>query len=262
MERMTFQGLVNINSTFSVSDEEYEKSLNNAQERIEPREGVECPVCKNHEYTWKVIDGERIAQECACKAKRDNIKRVRESGLSEQLERCTFDSYETSEEWQQTAKSMVIRFLKDKDRKWLLMSGEPGSGKSHLCTAAAGRFMKAGANTMYMRWVDESTALKACVNDEYTYNKRMNKLKTCKVLYIDDFWKTQKGQMPTPADVKLAFDLLDYRYCNRGLITIISTERTVLEMIDIDAAVGSRIYEMTKGYRIEISGGGKNWRLK
>lgn len=249
------------NCMCSVSDADYEKALNEGRERVAPREGVECARCKNHEYIWRVVDGERMTQDCPCREKRNSLRRIRQSGLSDQLARCTFDAFRTDEPWQATAKEIVQRFVRDRERRWLLVSGEPGSGKSHLCTAAAGKFIGAGVSVRYMRWVDESTALKACVNDDMAYRKRLEPLKKCKVLYIDDFWKTQRGQSPTPADVKLAFDLLDHRYCNRGLVTMLSTERTIEEMIEIDAAVGSRIYEMTRGYRLEIVGAGKNWRL-
>lgn len=261
MERMTFQELIRKASSMSpVSDEEFEKALNQ-RPRVEPREGVECETCGNHEYTWVVRDGEKFYKTCECKAMRDNARRLRVSGLSDQVKRCTFKSFETPHEWQREAKETVVRFVRDKERRWLLLSGQPGCGKTHLCTAAAGRFIVAGAETRYMCWVDESTALKACVTDDAEYSRKAKPLKECKVLYIDDFWKTQKGQNPTPADVKLAFDILNYRYCNRGLITIISTERTVDEMLEIDQGVGSRIYEMTKGYRLEFEGTEKNWRI-
>lgn len=259
---MTISEILNRTASMSpVSDEEYERALNR-RERMEPREGVECDRCGNHEYTWVVRDGERACRICECKTKRDNLRRLRLSGLSDQVKRCTFASFQTPEQWQKTAKETVMQFVRDKDRGWLLLSGQPGCGKTHLCTAAAGKFIAAGAETRYMSWVDESTLLKSCVNDDEEYSRRMGPLKTCRVLYIDDFWKTQRGQTPTPADVKLAFDLLNYRYCNRQLITMISTERTAEEMLDIDQGVGSRIYEMTKGYRLEFFGREKNWRLK
>lgn len=258
---MTFREIMSRASSMSpVSDDEYQRVLNK-RKRIEPREGIECDRCCNYEYTWVVRNGERFVRDCECKTRRENARRLRMSGLSEQVRRCTFQSFQTPNEWQRLAKDTVQKFVRDKDRRWLLLSGQPGCGKTHLCTAAAGRFILAGAETRYMCWVDESTGLKACVNDDAEYQRRMKQLKTCKVLYIDDFWKTQRGQQPTPADVKLAFDLLNYRYCNRGLITIISTERTAEEMLDIDQGVGSRIYEMTKGYRLEFSGAEKNWRI-
>lgn len=259
---MTFAEIIaKGNSMSPVSDEEFERALNR-RDRVEPREGVECDKCQNHEFYWVVRDGEKYYHACECKAKRDNLRRLRRSGLLDAVREKTFGAYQTPCEWQRRAKETVLRFVRDKDRRWMLLSGQPGSGKSHLCTAAAGKFISAGAETRYMRWVDESTALKALVTDDAEYSRRITPLKTCKVLYIDDFWKTQKGKEPTAADVKLAFDLLDYRYCNRGLITMISTERTIDDMLDIDGAVGSRIYEMTDGYRLEFAGEDKNWRLK
>lgn len=261
MERMTFARMLQTSKSF-VSDDEYERVLNR-RERQEPREGIECDTCGNWEFVWVVQDGERMTRECACKTKRNNFARIRASGLKNMLNRHTFKNFETKEPWQKAAKETVLRFCKDENRGWMLMSGQPGCGKTHLCTAAAGRFMQYGLDTRYMRWVDESTTLKACVTDEGEYKRILDPLKTCKVLYIDDFWKTQRGKDPTPADVKLAFDLLDYRYCNPGLITIISTERTIQQLLDIDPAVGSRIYERTKGYLLEFGySSDKNWRLK
>lgn len=247
-------------SMLCVSDAEYEALLNK-REPNEAREGLDCPVCGNHEYTWVVRDGQRFCRECECKKQRDSMARIRKSGLSEQMQRCTFDLYQTPHEWQKTAKALVMQFVRDKNRGWLLLSGQPGCGKSHLCTAAAGKFLYAGAEVRYIRWAEDSLLLKACANEETEYTRRISPLKTCKVLYIDDFWKTQQGQRPSPADVRLAFELLDYRYCNRGLITILSTERSIFELLEIDTATGSRIYEMTEGYRVDFAGTEKNWRL-
>lgn len=258
---MTFMQMTRSSMSFP-SDEEYERALN-CRERQEPREGVECDACGNWEFIWVVQDGERMTRECPCRTRRNNFARIRASGLKTMLDHYTFERFETGEPWQKTAKDMVVKFCGDAGRGWMLVSGQPGCGKTHLCTAAAGQFMKAGMDTRYMRWVDESTTLKACVNDDAAYKRILDPLKTCKVLYIDDFWKTQRGKDPTPADVKLAFDLLDYRYCNPGLITMISTERTIREMLGIDPAVGSRIYERTKGYLLEFRySSDKNWRLR
>lgn len=261
MERMTFQELIRKASSMSpVSDAEFEKVLNH-RPRVEPREGVECEKCGNHEYTWVVRDGEKFYKTCECKTRRDNIRRLRLSGLEELVKNYTFQTFQKKYEWQRQAEEIVLKFLRDKKRKWMLLYGEPGSGKTHLCTAAAGRFIAAGAETRYMCWVSESNALKAFANDYTEYERRMKPLKTCRVLYIDDFWKTKENHQPTQADVKIAFDLLNHRYCNRKLVTMISTNWTFEEMMDIDKAVASRIYEMTKGYRVEIMGEEKNWRI-
>lgn len=265
MELLKFTEMLRNSNTLCVSDKEFEDALNKSsrESRQPAREGIECEKCGNWEFVWVVHDGLRMTRECECKTARNNFCRVRKSGLSAMLEKSTFESFQTISEWQKIMKEKFLQFCRDKDRGWLLVSGQPGCGKTHLCTAAAGKFIRAGADTRYMRWVDESTALKSYINDDYEYRKRIDPLKTCKVLYIDDFWKTQAGKSPSPADVKLAFEILDYRYCNPGLVTMISTERTVQDLIDIDQAVGSRIYEKTKKYCLEFSySPDKNWRLR
>jgi len=256
-----------------VSDEEQERDLNqrNQHERQEPRENVECTICGNHEFVWVVRNGERFTRECICKNKRNSLRNIRLSGLAEQLQHCTFENFQTPNPWQKVMKEMAQKFVQDENRKWLLFSGQSGCGKTHLCTAIAGNFLKAGKSVRYIRWTEDSVSLKACANDDEEYERRMRPLKQCQVLYIDDFLKTgnerdsKTGQVhwkfPSAADIRLAYDLLDYRYCNRSLITILSSERSDAELLDIDAAVGSRIYEMTKGYRAQIIGKEKNWRV-
>ena len=95
----------------------------------------------------------------------------------------------------------------------------------------------------------------------------MEPLKTVAVLYIDDFFKPSRDESgqkrpPTAGDINIAFDILNYRYVN-NLPTIISTERTIDELLDIDEAIGSRIYQRTKGYCFSFrENRSRNYRLK
>lgn len=112
----------------------------------------------------------------------------------------------------------------------------------------------------YMLWRDVSVRAKAAVNDETEYRKLVEPLKRVKALYIDDLLKTGKGQTPTTGDVNLAFEILNARYNDSRLITILSSEMTVNQILDLDEAVGSRIYERTKGNYVDLTGK-RNWRL-
>ena len=76
-----------------------------------------------------------------------------------------------------------------------------------------------------------------------------------------DFLKTGKGQEPTTGDVNLAFELINARYADPTKLTIISSELPVAEIVDIDEAVGSRIYERSKAHYADLSGR-QNWRMK
>lgn len=246
-------------SKSTVTDEEFEAVLNREPGNLT---GFDCAKCLNRGFMWRIKDGCRVAVDCECMTTRRNLQRLKKSGLAPLMEEYTFDRFETPELWQREIKENVLRFVRDKGRRWLLLSGQPGCGKSHLCTAAAGKFLHAGVETRYMRWVDDATAIKAVATDDVAYDRKVSPLKRCRVLYIDDFLKTQKGKEPTSADVKLAFEILNYRYSDPKLITIISTERSMNELMEIDEAVGSRIYERTKGYRNEIAPDrAKNWRM-
>ena len=124
-------------------------------------------------------------------------------------------------------------------------------GKTHLCTGIARELLYSGMELRYMVWGEESKKLKALAGD-VEYAEELRKWQQCDVLYIDDLFKPVKddsGRLkpPTDADVRLSFDLLNYRYINR-MATIISSERFSSEIVEIDEAVGSRIYERAKDY--------------
>lgn len=215
----------------------------------------DCPICRNKGYVAYVSDDTVKTRECECVAKRRSLKRIRQSGLRDLLDRYTFESYETPKAWMKAAKQTAMDYLTKGDG-WFLVVGSPGTGKTHLCTAVCGELINAGKEVRYMLWREEAPRLKAMVNDREEYEHRMNGYKKVDVLYIDDFLK---GNV-TEADINLAFELLNSRYNTKRLQTIISSEKTIEQMLDIDEAVGSRIYERSKGSAIKTPS--ENWRLR
>ncbi len=236
-------------------------------------DGYDCPICLNRGYMWD-YDKEPPYSEytipCKCKGIRASIRRMKRSGLESVLKRCTFDKYETPTGWQAHIKEKAREFPQIADElesKWFFMGGGVGSGKTHLCTAIAREFLLKGKEVRYMLWVKQSQELKAKVNDP-EYTEMLAELQKVDVLYIDDFFKPMKDERgndlpPTRADIRLAYEIIDYRYQHRDLITIISSERHVHELEEIDSAVGSRIYEMTKKHAYNIAKSkDRNYRLR
>lgn len=198
---------------------------------------------------------------------RGDLQRMERSGLKNLVEQYTFDRFVDQEPFQKKLKAGALDFLRNHDRQWFFAGGQVGAGKTHLCTAIAVAFLKKGMGVRYMMWCDDSAKLKSVVNDCEEYERRIQPLKTIPVLYIDDFFKTSlddKGskKMPTQADIRLAFEILNYRY-NNNCITILSSEWTVDEILHCDEAVGSRIYQRTKEHCFVIGQDRrKNYRLK
>lgn len=229
-------------------------------------QGKHCQVCLNKGYNRKRVIDRTVTIECRCMAKRRSLRLIQKSGLSDTLERYTFETYQTLEKWQQTAKQKALDYVKDHDGKWFVAAGAVGSGKSHLCTAICGALLDAGLETRYMLWRDHGVQIKAVVNDSEAYSAMVEPLKRVPVLYIDDLFKTAKGESGTAkfttGDINLAFELLNARYNRKDLVTIISTELSIEKILEIDEAVGSRIYERSKGCYLRIEGEDKNWRLR
>ena len=224
----------------------------------------DCDKCKNKGYIAFVDDsGVFTLRKCECMPIRTSNERIAKSGLADLLKEYTFDKYITTEKWQESIKASAKAFVNDACGNWFFIGGQVGSGKSMICTAISGELIAKGKKVAYMLWRDEIVPLKANVNDSAEYDKRISYFKNIPVLYIDDFFKVERGKEPTPADVNIAFELLNYRYNNPELITIISSEFTTRDIISIDEAVGSRIYEKSKKYQININADiNKNYRLR
>lgn len=209
-----------------------------------------------------IIDGVEYLQECECMEKRRSLWRLDKSGLQDLVGRYRFDSYRAESSWQKSVLHAAESFCEE-DEGWFYIGGQVGAGKTHICTAIANRLLEQGKEVRYMVWSEEATKLKALKNDEEDYAREIAKWKTAQVLYIDDFLKTRSGNQPTDGDVNLAFELVNARYNNRVLRTIFSGERGLSEVMDIDEAMGSRIYQRCGKYKLKIGKGeGRNYRTR
>lgn len=171
------------------------------------------------------------------------------------MSRYTFHNFETDSEERLRIKKKARTFC-ETETGWFFISGRSGSGKSHICTAICSKLIEKGNDVYFMPWRDESTKLKASVTDTEEYDRLITKLKTIPVLYIDDFLKGSD----TDADVRLAFEILNARYIDSKLRTIISSERDITDILSRDEALGSRIYERSKGFVFKAPN--ENWRLR
>jgi DNA replication protein DnaC len=114
-----------------------------------------------------------------------------------------------------------------------------------------------------MLWRDDAVKLKQLVNDYTEYQRLIEEYKQVDVLYIDDLFKSQSGAEPTKADINIAFELLNNRLMDKGKITVISSEFSILDALQFDEATIGRIYQHTGQYKIEIPKDiRKNYRLR
>lgn len=263
-----------------MTPKEYEQAkadaYNNGIGNLDKEDGYNCDICKNKGMIASVVFNEKFGYwtetvtTCKCHKARNAIRRLHRSGLKNVVKDYSFDKYETPEAWQQTIKETAMQFCQDDNHNFFFIGGQSGAGKTHICTAIAVHYIRKGKEVRYMLWRDEITRIKSVVNEYDQYGSLMDSLKQTDVLYIDDLFKCGKGddgkvKAPTAADINAAFEILNYRYNNKNLITIISSERTLAELVDIDEAVAGRIAERSKagGYCINLKKDkSRNWRMK
>ena len=227
------------------------------------RDGLDCPVCRNKGYYYRMTEeGDMVALQCACMARRKTLQKIRESGLGTMIRDYTFDNFETREPWQAELKEQAQAFCADPDAGWFYVGGQVGSGKTHICTAICADYLRRGFDVRYLMWAEKSKHLKALINDYHAYTDMLDEYKRVPVLYIDDFLKVRQGAEPSDGDLNLAFELINARLLRPGAVTVLSSERTLPEAMEYDEATISRICQQCGRYRIAIGRDrGRNYRL-
>lgn len=217
----------------------------------------ECDKCRD--TGWIEIDPEnRIVVKCQCRIAKEAKEKMEASGLANVMELYTFDAFKTDTPLQQKIKETAQDYLDDlfdnwdSPRKpWMYIGGNPGSGKTHICTAVCGEILKRNIGVKYMQWVIESKKLKFA--GESLDDAVMDYVNPT-VLYIDDLFKQKYTEHPTftEADIRIAFTILDKRYA-MNKPTIISSEWSLVDhLLEADEAVFSRVYELCKGHMLDI----------
>lgn len=220
---------------------------------------VDCPICRNKGDIAYIKDGAEFYRPCECMKERHSRNLMAVSGLSGVLEEYTFDKYKVATKWQESLKTGCQDYVANSDNEWLVLSGQSGCGKTHLCTAVMGEYLKQGFYSLYISFAEKITELKQLqFRDEGKFHDLLKTYQQCDLLYIDDLFYTQ----PSEADINLTFQILDYRI-KANKKTIISTERSFADLIEIRESAFGRIHQACGKYKFGIGKDSKkNYRMR
>lgn len=242
------------------------ETFNNKVGNLHEKDNINCKKCKNKGYIYELKgEDEIVVIECSCMKERKVMKELRESGLSLQFKENTLENYTTNEKWQSTvlttAKEYLNEIVREGKKHWFYISGQVGSGKTHICTAISYWLIKYGYSFKYFAYGREMVSLQRGlqsfnVEAREKAERKMEELTTVDVLYIDDFLKATKT-------IDHLFELIDTRHAN-DKITILSGEKSFDEIRFLDEAIASRIFgKTTQKYWLNISKGtDKDYRRK
>lgn len=223
----------------------------------------DCNICKNKGVIAVLSDyGTMVLRECGCMKQRKSIKAAKKSGAWNLMQRHTFDNFIVKTDWQKELKAKAMKYCAQEEKGWLFAGGQTGAGKTHLCTAVFRRFFKSPVNGVYCMWRSEIRKLLGSGFAGFDESEnRIEELKTCDVLYIDDLFKTDDNAKPERREIELAFEILNSRY-NTEKPTIISSERTLRDIANLNEAIAGRIAERCGENILSIDKDlNKNYRL-
>lgn len=233
---------------------------------LNERDGYDCKKCLNRGQIWEAwFDGKHWKESfvtCSCMKVRASIKRMERSGLKDSLKR--FSEFKASEQWQTNMLNVAQAYAQAdfSNGESLFIGGAVGGGKTHVCSAVCRELLYRGHEVIYMPWLNESKRLKAIANKE-NGAEEVAVYSRAEILYIDDLFKpTPEQPDPTGADIRLAYEIINYRYINK-LPMIVSCEKYMTELLEYDEATISRLYERAKQFTVNIERKpGRNYRMR
>ena len=226
---------------------------------------LDCPICKNKGHIQKIVFSDMyqenivVMAECECMGKRKVIRKAKKSGLGEYLKK-RFDDYIATDDWQKDIKRKAIEYCKSENNYWFVTLGQSGAGKTLIsCIISNYLLLKQDKSVVYITWTDFISKLKRDIMSDASneVSNYLDHIKNVEVLYIDELLKKY-----TEADLKYVIEIINYRYTN-NLKTIISSERTIDELLNIDEATVGRIIEKADRFIVNIpKDKRKNYRLR
>ena len=234
---------------------------NESEGELDKEDGIQCIICKNKGYSQYIEGNYTHYRKCKCMERRENYTSAKKSGLGKYLKK-TLDDYEAEEEWRKKCKRTVEAFLErhSHDDAWFMACGQNGSGKTLLGSIIANTLLtKKERAVTYIVWTDFIGEVKRDMMGDKTneVSDRMKEIKNTEILFLDEVFKDYNA-----TDRKYLAEILNYRYTNDKK-TIITSEKLLNELIDIDEATFGRAVEKCEGFMINIPRDRKkDWRLR
>ncbi|GAK09606.1 DNA replication protein DnaC [Geomicrobium sp. JCM 19038] len=255
-------------------------SLADKQDGLIERE-PKCNECQDKLGWLEDRNGIEVYVKCPCREQRALANNIRTSEITDSFRKADFKTFQTEDkpEIVQHAYECAVTYFKDfkdiyKERcNSIQLLGSSGAGKTHLLTAVANYLMRTKipdpkeydkerqryAQVHYFPFVEGFNNLR---DDFEKLEAKINRMQTVDVLFIDDLFKPvskwhngERIKVPraTEWQIEQMQAVVNYRYLNHKPV-LVSSEWDVDGLFDVDEALASRLYEMSKDYTVVIKG--------
>ncbi|MCT6926336.1 DnaA/Hda family protein [Metasolibacillus sp.] len=199
-------------------------------------------------------------QECTCARLKRINRLIKSSEITEEFQKMGFKNFrhmdvdiEINTMFHKALNYFEnFQSIKNERENSITFIGQPGCGKTHLLTAISNGLIKEHlVPVLYFPFKDGMNNIAA--NKFERKNEIMQQMKDVDVLFVDDLFKPIGGELkldrygkPQIIDwqADIMYEVLNYRYLNKKPL-LISTELGVDELLKIDEATYSRVFEMS-----------------
>jgi DNA replication protein DnaC len=224
-------------------------------------------------WQWR----ETYSKRCDCVKRQRKDKLMKASDITAEFKRLSFQNFVTEgkpsvvKDTLECALEYYQEFdeIRSERANSIALLGQPGAGKTHLLTAVSNNLLsEKEVSVLYFPYVEGFNDLK---DDFDKLEAKLDRMKKVDVLFLDDLFKpvnvpTREGRIRKPRatewQIEQTYAVVNYRYLNHKPI-LVSSELTVGELVDVDEALGTRIYQMCQDFTVVIKGDRKllNHRL-
>ena len=187
--------------------------------------------------------GKYVACACRIAEKQGQLTSLfyKQSGLNRMETIPTLDTFDIkkSANGKEAYDSVSSWAFSDVHYKWLLLHGDYGLGKTHLCKAVTVGLLH---NKVPCRYVNANEFIETCKEkmDTGEYDEYVKSIRECSRLILDDIGQ----EYSTDWTQQVFYNLIDYRYSNY-LPTMITTNKTRPELVvSLGGATVDRIYDI------------------
>jgi DNA replication protein DnaC len=179
--------------------------------RATPDGERECQTCKGMRFIAAADGGMKACPDCGV-ANQWRAKSL-DKYSSQTGQARTFEAFDLRANPQARAAFEAARRWAMDPQGWLLIYGQPGNGKSHLCAAVHQTLGERGQASIFVTMPDLTASLKECLGDDAPepYQHRLERYQRAPVLILDDVGSERRTDWVDEVMVLL----VDYRYRNR-----------------------------------------------
>lgn len=239
----------------------------------------DCDKCKD-QFGWiekreadvfgngQLVREEEVWVTCTCVEQRRIERLAKQSQITEKFSEKKFSNFssDVSDEVKSLARLAKKYFddfndIRHNQQNSIALLGQPGIGKTHLLMAVSNLLLAKGKQVMYFPYV---STLKAMQANNFENDARITESAcNAEILFIDDLYKpVDRKPQASEWQCSKMYDIINHRYLN-NLPILLSSELNFGEMLAVDEAIASRLFEMSKRYTKSINKNAKlNYRMK